>query len=204
MINNLNVSERISVEDISEWFKQDIIIRVNNFNERSAALFADAFSLAQESGQSFIPIVIDSFGGDLYSALSMADLLKTSKVPIVTVAMGKAMSAGAVLLTCGDEGLRFASPMSTIMIHDVCMDAKGKVKDIEADSKEGERLNRIMFNLMEKNCGLERGHLLKILRVKQNSTDWYITPTQAKKLNIVNHIRVPKLMTRIIVESELL
>jgi ATP-dependent Clp protease protease subunit len=140
----------------------------------------------------------------VYAVLAMADLIKTSNKTIATIVVGKAMSAGAILLTCGHEGYRFAAPTSTIMIHDISMGTFGKIEEIKSDSKEGERLNKVVFGLMEKNCGLDKGALLDRLRKEHNSADWFLTPTQARKCNIVNHIRVPKLITKVTVTSELL
>ena len=48
-----------------------VIIRVNKFTEESAADFATQMSIAHNTGQSVIPIVIDSYGGQVYSLMSM-------------------------------------------------------------------------------------------------------------------------------------
>ena len=90
------------------------------------------------------------------------------------------------------------------MIHDVSMGTFGKMEEIKADAQEGERLNKLIFGMMESNCGLKKGTLLDKLRKDFNSTDWYLTPQQAKKLKIINHIKVPKLHTRVEVITELL
>lgn len=204
MIDYVEIDERIRILNPAELLKTDIIVHVNKFNEASVRQFKDEFLAAHETGQEIIPIVIDSFGGAIYSLLAMIDLIKSSDKPIATITMGKAMSCGAVLLTCGDDGLRFASPTSTIMIHDVSMGTFGKMEEIKADAGEGERLNKLIFSMMEKNIGVKKDILLNILRTKHNSADWYLTPQQAKKLNIINHIKVPKLITRVTVTSELI
>lgn len=204
MLDYVNVDERIKIKNVSDLLKHDVVIYVNKFNEDAVDEFATAFAAAHETGQEIIPIVIDSYGGQVYSLLAMVDLIKSSDKTIATIVMGKAMSCGAVLLTCGTEGYRFASPTSTIMIHDVSSGAWGKIEEMKADVKEGERLNKIIFDLMDKNCGLKKNTLLDKLRKEQNSTDWYLTPTQAKKLNVVNHVKVPKLITTVSVKTELL
>ena len=204
MLDYVNVDERIKIKNVSDLLKHDVVIYVNKFNEDAVDEFATAFAAAHETGQEIIPIVIDSYGGQVYSLLAMVDLIKSSDKTIATIVMGKAMSCGAVLLTCGTEGYRFASPTSTIMIHDVSSGAWGKIEEMKADVKEGERLNKIIFDLMDKNCGLKKNTLLDKLRKEQNSTDWYLTPAQAKKLNVVNHVKVPKLITTVSVKTELL
>lgn len=204
MIDYIEVDKRIKVPNTMDLLKQDIVVHVNKFNEVAVRQFKEEFLAAHETGQEIIPIIIDSFGGGVYSVLAMADLIKSSDKKIATIVMGKAMSCGAILLTCGDEGLRFAAPTSTIMIHDVSMGTYGKMEEIKADAGEGERLNKLVFAMMEKNIGAGRNTLLDILRKKFNSADWYLTPQQAKKLNIVNHVKVPKLVTKVTVTTELL
>jgi len=203
MIDYLTIDPRIRIRNGPDLIRCDRVILVNKFNEQSVKQFRDEFMDAHETGQDIIPVMIDSFGGSVYSVLAMADIIKSSDKPVATIAVGKAMSCGAILLTCGHEGLRFASPTSTIMIHDVALGTYGKIEEIKADSKEGERLNKLIFTLMEKNCGLKKDTLLNKLRKEHNSADWFLTPQEAKKNNIVNHIRVPKLITKITVTTEL-
>ena len=204
MIDYVEIDNRIRVRSPADLLKCDRVVYVNKFNEAAVKQFKDEFMDAHETGQEIIPIVIDSFGGAVYSVLAMADIIKASEKKVATVAVGKAMSCGAILLTCGDEGLRFAAPTSTIMIHDVSMATWGKMEEIKSDTKEGERLNKLVFSMMEKNCSLKKGTLLDKLRRDYNSTDWFLTAQQAKKFNIINHIRVPKLITKVIVTSELI
>jgi len=203
MIDYVKIDSRIRIQSAAELLKCDKIVYVNKFNEAAVKQFREEFLAAHETEQEIIPIIIDSLGGEVYSVLAMADMIKASDRKIATVVIGKAMSCGAVLLTCGDEGMRYATPTSTIMIHDVSMMTWGKMEEIKSDAKEGERLNKLIFSMMEKNCGLEKGELLDKLRKDYNSADWFLTPQQAKKINIINHIKLPKLITEVTVKSEL-
>ena len=61
--------------------KQDpVVIVVNEFNEEAATEFSTAMSLAQNTGQKVIPVVIDSYGGQVYSLMSMISSIKSSIV----------------------------------------------------------------------------------------------------------------------------
>jgi len=203
MIDYVEIDDRVKVSNISDLIRTDVCVHVNRFNEGSLKQFKEDFAEAHETGQEIIPITIDSYGGQAYSLLAMLDIIKSSNKKIATVAIGKAMSCGSILLTAGDDGLRFASPNATIMIHDVSAGTFGKVEEIKSDVGEAERLNQLVFSIMEKNIGFKKGELLSILRTKHNSSDWYITPQQAKKLSIINHVRVPKLITKVIVKTDL-
>ena len=174
-----------------ELRKQPVIIRVNKFDEKSAKEFSQQVAQAHNTGQKIIPIVIDSYGGEVYSLMSMIAAIKHAELPIATIVEGKAMSCGAVLLTFGDEGLRFADPDATIMIHDVSSGAWGKIEELKADVKEAERLDEKIFTMMARNCGKKDDFFKKKVYTKKHA-DWFMDAAEAKRHGIVNHLRVPK------------
>jgi len=170
-----------------------IIIRVNKFDEDSAKEFVQHMSIAQCSGQNVIPVVIDSYGGQVYSLMTMIDSIKASRVPVATIVEGKAMSCGAVLLTCGAPGMRYASPHSTIMIHEVASGGAGKVEEIKADAKETDRLNEKIFKIMAENIGKDDDFFLDEIHHKKHA-DWYLEPEEAKEIDLINHVKIPEMM----------
>lgn len=157
---------------------------------------------AVESEQDIIPIVIDSYGGYIDALFSMVDTIESCKVPVATIVQGKAMSCGAVLMTCGQEGYRFISPHSRVMIHEASSGEWGKVNDMEVSAKEIRRLNNKLMKIMAKNCGHEANYFLDIMHEK-NHADWYLTPQVAKSHNLVNHIKLPELKINVSVSMEL-
>ena len=128
-----------------ELRKPPVIIRVNKFNEESAKKFAQQMAQAHNTGQKVIPVVIDSYGGQVYSLLSMIAAIRDAEIPVATIVEGKAMSCGVVLFSCGTEGLRFITPEATLMIHDVASGAFGKNEEIQASAKETKRLNKQIY-----------------------------------------------------------
>ena len=122
----------------------------------------------------------------------MISEINHSTLPIMTIVQGKAMSCGAILASFGQAGMRFAAPTSTIMIHDVSSGMFGKVTELKADVKEAERLNKKIFTMMDKNCDKPDGFFIKKLKEKDRA-DWYLTAKKAKKVNLINHLRVPTL-----------
>jgi ATP-dependent Clp protease protease subunit len=173
-----------------ELRKNPIIIRVNKFDEESAKKFSSEMALAHNTGQSIIPVVIDSYGGEVYSLMSMISAIKDAEMPVATIVEGKAMSCGAVLFTFGEEGLRFMDPDSTLMIHDVSSMDFGKVEELKAGAKEADRLNEKVYTMMARNCGKKDDYFLKIVDKKKHA-DWFIESKEAKKYNIANQLRVP-------------
>ena len=173
-----------------------------DIDEENANTFATAFTEAMRTGQEIIPVVIHSTGGDVYSALKIHDLIKSSTVPVATVVTGCAMSAAAFIFTAGD--FRYISPNSTIMLHDVSVEAfAGRINDIVVETNEVRRLNRAMWELMAKNCELDTDFFKKKLANAQN-VDAYITPESAVEWGLATAIGVPRLQTTVSVRSELI
>ena len=169
-----------------------VVIRVRKFDEGSAKAFSDEMARAQNSGQPVIPIIIDSYGGQVYSLMSMISDIKHSKVKVATIAQGKAMSCGAVLFSFGEEGHRYMDPDATLMIHDVSSMGWGKVEEIKADAEEVERLNQKIYRMMATNCGQPEEYFLDIVHEKGHA-DWFLDAEECRSHNMANHLRVPSL-----------
>lgn len=183
--------------------KQDpIVIVVNEFNEEAATEFSTAMSLAQNTGQKVIPVVIDSYGGQVYSLMSMISSIKSSIVPVATIVQGKAMSCGAILASFGSEGLRFMDKDATLMIHDVASFAFGKIEELKADAREAERLNKKVYTMMARNCGKSDDYFSNLIHDKGHA-DWFLDAEEAKEHNIVQQIRVPSLKASVTVEIDM-
>ena len=184
-----------------ELRKQPVIIRVNKFDEESAAKFQLEVAQAHNTGQGIIPIIIDSYGGQVYSLMTMISAIKHSEVPIATIIEGKAMSCGAVLFTFGAQGHRYMDPDATLMIHDVSSMDWGKVEELKAGAKEADRLNDKIYKMMALNCGKKEDYFLKIVDKKKHA-DWFIDATEAKRHGLTNQLRVPKFNITVGVDIE--
>jgi ATP-dependent Clp endopeptidase proteolytic subunit ClpP len=198
MIRKYNVSPLIKEVELRNV---PIIIRVNKFTEDAVKKFQIEFEKAHNTGQEVIPIVIDSYGGQVYSLLSMIGMIKSSDRKIATIVEGKAMSCGAVLLSFGHDGLRFADPDATIMIHDVSSGGVGKIEELKADVKEAERLDEKIFTMMARNCGKKDDYFKKKVFNKKHA-DWFMSAEEAKKHGLVNHLRVPSLNISVDIDIE--
>ena len=173
-----------------ELHHNPVIITVNKFDEDSAKEFSDKMALAHNTGQKVIPVVIDSYGGRVYSLLSMISEIKNAELPVATIIQGKAMSCGAILFSFGEEGLRFMDKDATIMIHDVSAGAIGKIEEMKVSTEEAERLNKKVFKMMARNVGKSDDYFLKKIHTKGHA-DWYLDAKEAKKIGLANQLRVP-------------
>ena len=169
-----------------------IVIRVNKFDEASAKGFYAAITKAHNTGQPVIPVIIDSYGGQVYSLMSMISDIKHSRIPVATIAQGKAMSCGAILFSFGADGMRYMDTEATIMIHDVSSMDRGKVEEIKASAEETERLNKKIYHMMAENCGHHKEYFLDIVHEKGHA-DWFLDSDECKKHNLATHLHVPEL-----------
>lgn len=170
-----------------------IVIRVGDITESAAKDFSRQMTEAYNTGQDVIPVVIDSFGGDAYALLSMLSDIESSRLPVATICIGKAMSAGAILLAHGHPGARFIDPNSTIMVHEVSSSNWwSKLSELKADVAEVSRLNCMLFQKMALACGhKDKNYFLKLIEKKHN-IDWYMNCFETKKHKIIDQIGVPE------------
>jgi ATP-dependent Clp protease protease subunit len=169
-----------------------IIIRVNKFDESSAKSFSALMRKAQNTGQPVVPVIIDSYGGQVYSLMSMISDIQHSKIPVATIVQGKAMSCGAILFSFGAQGKRFMDPDATLMIHDVSSMSWGKVEEVKVSAEETDRLNQKIYHMMAENCGQDEDYFLDIVHEKGHA-DWFLDAKECKKHKLANHLRVPDL-----------
>ena len=177
------------------------VIRVRKFDEAAAKEFSELMTKAQNTGQPVVPIIIDSYGGQVYSLMSMISDIQHSRIPVATIVQGKAMSCGAVLFSFGEEGLRFMDPNATVMIHDVSSMDMGKVEELKAGAAEADRLNTIIYTMMARNCGKKDDYFMKIVDKKKHA-DWFLDAEEAKKHGMANQLRVPKLKIAVSVDID--
>tara|TARA_A100001011_G_C14304019_1_gene842164 strand:- start:1110 stop:1712 length:603 start_codon:yes stop_codon:yes gene_type:complete len=196
MLWQFKVDKRIKDFELRD---NPVIITVNKFDEDSAKEFSSKISMAHSTGQKVIPVVIDSYGGQVYSLMRMISAIKASDLPIATIVEGKAMSCGAILFSFGEEGMRYMDPDATVMIHDVSSGAIGKVEEVKASAEESDRLNDKVYKMMARNCGQPDDYFKKQIHEKGHA-DWYLTAKEAKKINLANHLRLPKMKVNLSVD----
>ena len=178
-----------------------VVIRVNKFDEKAADEFSKSMAMAQNTGQPVVPVIIDSYGGQVYSLMSMISDIQHSRVQVATIVQGKAMSCGAILFSFGVDGRRYMDPDATVMIHDVSSMGWGKVEEIKADAKEVERLNQKIYRMMATNCGHDEEYFLDIVHDKGHA-DWFLDAKECKRHKLANKLHVPEMKIGVKVEFE--
>lgn len=105
--------------------------------------------MLDESDSKPIDIFINSYGGYVYDGLALYDTIRQLEdtLEVRTHAMGKVMSMGLTLFLAGTQ--RFALPHSTFMAHSIAGGTHGKMYEIKDDSKETERLHKVLLKIYE-------------------------------------------------------
>lgn len=128
-----------------------------------------------------IIIYIQSYGGDLYQAYTLISTILASRVPVYTVNMGVAMSAGFLILLAGHK--RYAMKYSTAMLHTGSGGASGTFEQMEEQQKNYKKLIDTMRDYI-----LERTKIDVKLFNRNKSKDWYLTDKEQVELGVVNEI----------------
>ena len=184
LIYNIAPEIKIGLESINP----PVIITVQEFTEESYTIFRKDFNNALNTNQPFIPIIIDSYGGQAYSLLAMIDIINASTKPVYTIAQSKIMSCAAILFSAGER--RYISPNATVLIHDVASRAKGKIGELLSDVAETKRLDDKVYKLLDDNTNNKPGFFKSEVH-KRDHADWYLTPETALKIKLATKIGIP-------------
>jgi len=167
-------------------------IWVIEFNSESVKEFYDQFMEWEASHLvDTIPVYVNSYGGQVHALIGIRDLIKTSLKPVSTICIGKAMSCGASLLAAGEKGMRFASPDSRILVHQVSSMTLGKASDIKTDAHQVQELNDMMLRNLAEDTGNSVQKLKKEIKNRDN-TDWTLTAEEAVKWGFIDGIGIPR------------
>lgn len=172
-------------------------IWVNKFTEEAATKFREDIMMIALRDPNFpIIIYIDSYGGYVDSLAKMIDTLDQVANPIITVCMGKAMSCGAILLSCGDH--RYCAPNSRVMVHEVSAGTYGDVHDNKNNADEDIRLNKHFLGLLATNCGFKNGYKgLRDFIKSHDGREIWLSPEDCLKIGIVDEVGTPYVIPQV-------
>ena len=130
-----------------------------------------------------IYLVISTYGGSVDEMFSLYDTIKFLPCPVHTIALGKVMSAGVLLLASGVKGKRFIGRSARIMIHPVSGGMYGNVFEALNEAKEHERLQNLMTEALRQETKMSTAQIEKLMKTGH---DCYITAEEAIKMGIVD------------------
>ncbi len=133
----------------SRLLKERVVFCVGAIDDHMAnVIVAQLLYLESENPDKDIHLYINSPGGVITAGMAIYDTMQFIKPDVSTMCIGQAASMGAVLLTAGQAGKRYALPHARVMIHQPLGGFQGQASDIEIHAKEilfmRERLNQIL------------------------------------------------------------
>ena len=152
-------------------------------DEMANAVCAQLLFLQSQDAKKEISVYVNSPGGSVTAGLAIYDTMQFVKCPVATYCIGQAASMGAVLLTAGAKGRRFALPNARIMIHQPWGGAEGKASDIEITAKEILRLKEILNGILAKHSGQKMADV-----VKDTDRDHFMSAEEAKKWGLIDEV----------------
>ena len=172
----------------SRLLKDRIIFLGTQVNDDIANLvIAQMLYLESEDPDKDIMLYINSPGGIVTAGLAMYDTMQHVKCDVSTICMGQAASMGAVLLTAGTAGKRFALPHARILIHQPLGGFSGQASDIDIQAKEILRTRAKLNEILARHTGQELDKVSK-----DTDRDYYMSSEEANEYGLVDEVLHPK------------
>jgi ATP-dependent Clp protease, protease subunit len=156
-------------------------------------IVAQLLYLQFEDPKSDIHLYINSPGGSVSAGMAIYDTMQFLTCPVATYCMGMAASMGAVLLTAGAAGKRFALPNARIMIHQPLAGMEGTSTEIQIHVKEFLKTKKKLNEILKRHTGKSLDQL-----EKDTDRDNFMASIEAKNYGLIDGVleRMPEGMVR--------
>jgi ATP-dependent Clp protease protease subunit len=183
VVEQTNRGER-AYDIYSRLLKERIIFMTGPVNDAVSTLIcAQLLFLESENPTKDISFYINSPGGVVSSGLAIYDTMQYIRPPVMTLCIGQAASMGALLLTAGAPGKRFALPNARIMVHQPSGGFQGQATDIEIHAREILTLRARLNDIFVKHTGQDVATIEEAME-----RDRFLSPEEAKTFGIVDEV----------------
>jgi ATP-dependent Clp protease protease subunit len=169
----------------NKLFEERIIFLGNQVDDVSANdLMAQLLVLESQDPDRDITMYINSPGGSFTALMAIYDTMQYVRADVVTVCLGQAASAAAVLLAAGTPGKRAALPNARILIHQPSTGGiQGQESDLQIQAAEIERMRRLMETTLSRHTGKDA----EVIR-KDTDRDKILTAEEAKEYGLIDTV----------------
>jgi len=168
----------------SRLLRDNIVFLGGGIDDHTANLIiAQLLFLQSEDPKKDISLYINSPGGSVSSTLAIIDTMNHIKNDVSTVCVGIAASGGALVLSAGTKGKRFALPNSEVMIHQPLGGAEGQASDIEISARHILKTRVVLNKMLAKNTGQSLARIEKDV-----DRDFFMDAEEAKKYGIIDAV----------------
>ncbi|MBT3388020.1 MAG: ATP-dependent Clp endopeptidase proteolytic subunit ClpP [Desulfobacula sp.] len=171
--------------DIYSRLLKDRIIFIGSAidNEVANVIVAQLLFLESEDPEKDISFYINSPGGVVTAGMAIYDTMQYIKPDVSTVCIGQAASMGALLLTAGAKGKRFALPNARIMIHQPLGGAQGQATDIQIQANEILRMKETLNEILSTHTGQKIEKL-----AEDTERDFFMSAEQSREYGIIDRV----------------
>ncbi|HYT48811.1 MAG TPA: ATP-dependent Clp endopeptidase proteolytic subunit ClpP [Pyrinomonadaceae bacterium] len=168
----------------SRLLKDNIIFLGTPIDDQIANLIvAQLLFLEAEDPEKDINVYINSPGGSVTAGLAIYDTMQFIRPDVTTICVGMCASMGALLLTAGAKGKRFALPNSRILIHQPSGGMQGQATDVRIHAEELIRIRELTSQILAKHTGQSMEQIeLDVER------DRYLSAVQAKEYGLIDEV----------------
>jgi ATP-dependent Clp protease protease subunit len=152
-------------------------------DEVANAIVAQLLFLQSDDPKADIHLYINSPGGSVSAGMAIYDTMQFVTCDVATYCVGQAASMGAVLLTAGTQGKRFALPNARIMIHQPLAGMQGTAEDIAIHAREFRRIKERMNQILIKHTG----HPLDKIE-EDTDRDRFMTAEEAMEYRLIDKV----------------
>ena len=185
VVEQTGIGER-AYDIFSRLLKDRIVFLDGEIHDVSADLaIAQFLFLESQDPEKDIQLYINSPGGTVTAGLAIYDTIQYIRPDVQTICMGQAMSMGALLLTCGTSGKRYALPSARILIHQPWGGVSGQATDIGIQAREIVRVKKLMIKYFATHTGKSENQVSTDLE-----RDFYMSADEAKVYGLIDDILV--------------
>lgn len=173
------------VYDIYSRLLKDRIIFLQGVvrDEMANAIVGQLLLLHSQDSKADIHMYINSPGGSVSAGMAIYDTMQFISCPVATYCVGLAASMGAVLLTAGAKGKRFALPNAEIMIHQPLGGYEGTATDIDIHVKNIRKLKARLNGILKKHTGKSLEQI-----EKDTDRDNFMTSEEARDYGLIDGV----------------
>ena len=170
--------------DIYSRLLKDRIVFIGEINDAVAnTVIAQLLFLRADDPKKDVNIYINSPGGSITAGLAIYDTMRFMGYDINTYCLGLAASMGALLLSAGTKGKRYALPNSRIMIHQPSGGIGGTSSDIALQAKEVIYLKKLCTKIISENSTQSPERV-----AEDSERDYFLSPEEAVAYGLIDKV----------------
>ena len=130
-----------------------------------------------------IMMYINSPGGSFTALTAIYDTMQFVRPDVMTICLGQAASAAAVLLAGGAAGKRYALEHARILIHQPYSEGGGQGSDIEIQAKEILRMRTLLEEMLARHSKKSQADIAKDIE-----RDKILTSAEAVEYGLIDQV----------------